>query len=109
MSKFLQKDCNILDMRSEWVGNSLIRTVVRHFGKKNRVMIDVQEYAPQHTSKQRALKAARDAARRAGCLSVDCITVSDMEIIRKSQRLDSDEPVRTKVRHTSFAFDGLPT
>lgn len=105
MSRF--KDCNILDMNSQWVGDSLIRTVVRHFGKKNRIMVDVTEIAPKYTSKSRALKAARDAARRSGCLSVDCISVSDMEIIRQSQRLDSDEPVRTKVRYSSFAFDGI--
>lgn len=108
MMQRLPKDCNIIDMNSQWVGDSLIRTVVRHFGKKNRIMVDVQEIAPQHTSRQRAIKAARDAARRAGCLSVDCISVSDMEIVRQSLRLDSDEPVRTKVRSSTFAFDGLP-
>lgn len=108
MSKFLHKDVNILDMHSQWVGDSLIRTVARHFGKKNRIMVDVTEIAPKHTSKERAAKAAKEAARRAGCLSVDCITVSDMEIIRKSQRLESDETVRTKIRTSTFAFDGLP-
>lgn len=108
MSKFLFKDANILDMRSQWEGDSLIRTVTRHFGKPNKIMVDVMEISPKSTSKQRALKAARDAARRVGCLSVDCCNVCDHEIVRNSQRLDSDEPVRTRVRSMTFAFDGLP-
>lgn len=107
MSNFLHKDCNILDMRSEWVGENLIRTVTRHFGKKNRVMVDVTEIAPHHTSKRRALIAATNAARRVGCTSVDCIHVSDMEIVRSSVKINTEEPVRTKIRTMTFAFDGI--
>ena len=107
MSNFLHKDCNILDMHSQWVGDSLIRTVVRHFGKKNKIMVDVMEFSPKATSKQRALKAAREAARRAGCASVDCMNVSDHETVREYRDLHTDQPVRTRVRSTTFAFDGI--
>ena len=107
MSKFLQKECNILDMHSEWIGDSLIRTVVRHFGKSNKVMVDVMEFSTRYTSKQRALKTARNAARRVGCTSVDYTLVSDMEIVRSSRNIHTDEPTRTKIRTTTFAFDGL--
>lgn len=107
MSNFLLKDANIIEMRSEWMGDSLMRVIVRHFGKKNRIMIDVQEFTPKRTSKARALKIAVDAARRAGCSSVDCITVSDMEFFRKSKKLDTDEDVKTSIRYTTFAFDGI--
>jgi hypothetical protein len=107
MSNFLQKDCNVLDMHSQWVGDSLIRTVVRHFGKRNKVMIDVTEFAPRHTSKQRAVRVARDAARRVGCTSVDCVNVSDIEIVRSSRNIHTDGPTNTKVRTMTFAFDGI--
>ena len=107
MSNFLDKDCNIIDLSSQWVGENLIRTRVRHFGKKNKIMVDVTEIAPRHTSRERALKAAREAARRAGCVSVDCIHVAENEIIRSSFKIDTDEPVRTKIRTTTFAFDGI--
>lgn len=107
MSDFLLKDCNILSLSSEWVGENLIRTRVRHFGKRNKIMVDVWEIAPRHTSAKRALKAARDAARKVGCVSVDCLHVSDHEIIRVSQKLDTDEVVRTKIRTMTFAFDGI--
>ena len=108
MSKFLQKDCNILNMHSEWVGESLIRTVTSHFGKIDKIMVDVQEITPKRTSKQRALKAARDAARRVGCTSVDCCQVSDIEMVRQSRNIHTDEPVRTFIRTSTFAFNGLP-
>lgn len=107
MSSFLTKDSNILDMHSQWVGESLIRTVTRHFGKKNKIMVDVMEISPKHTSKERALKAARDAARRSGCASVDCCIVSDQEIVRESHNLHTNEPVKTKVRSITFAFNGV--
>lgn len=107
MSNFLQKDCNILDMKSQWVGDSLIRTVTRHFGKKNKIMVDVTEFSPGRTSKQRALKAAQEAARRVGCQSVDCSNVCDQEIVRSSRDLHTDEPVKTKVRSMTFAFGGV--
>lgn len=107
MSNFLLKDCNILLLHSEWAGENLIRVRVRHFGKRNKVMVDVWEIAPKHTSAARALKAARAAARKVGCISVDCLHVSDQEIVRVSQKLDSDEVVRTKIRTMTFAFDGI--
>lgn len=107
MSKFLLKDANIIDMHSQWIGESLLRVVVRHFGKKNRIMVDVQEFTAKRTSKARALKVATQAARRVGCASVDCITVSDMEFFRKSRRIETNEEVKTSVRHITFAFDGI--
>ena len=107
MSKFTRSRENILDMHSQWVGESFIRTVVRHYGKKKRIMVDVMEYSPKYTSKQRGFAAAKEAARRVGCSTVDCCNVRDDEIVRVSQRLDSDEPVRTKIRSMSFAFDGI--
>lgn len=107
MSNFLHKDSHILDLHSQWVGDSLIRTVTRHFGKKNKIMVDVMEFSPKATSKRRALNAAREAARRAGCLSVDCSSVSDSEIVRQYRDLHTDQPVRTRVRSTTFAFDGI--
>lgn len=107
MSHFLDKECNIIDLNSQWVGDNLIRTRVRHFGKKNKIMVDVTEIAPHHTSKNRALKAAKEAARRVGCTSVDCLHVSDNEIVRSSRNIHTDEPVRTKVRTMTFAFDGI--
>lgn len=108
MSKFLFKDANILDMRSQWEGDSLIRTVTRHFGKKNKVIVDVMEISSKSTSKQRGLKAARDAARRVGCISVDCCNVCDYEIVRNSRDIRTDKPTHTKIRSMTFAFDGLP-
>lgn len=108
MSSFLLKDCNILELSSQWVGENLIRTRVRHFGKRNKIMVDVTEIAPRYTSAARALKAAREAARRVGCVSVDCLHVSDHEIIRSSRNIHTDEPVRTKIRTMTFAFDGIP-
>lgn len=108
MSNFLNKQSYIIDLHSQWVGDSLIRTVTRHFGKKNKIMVDVTEFSPQHTSKERAQRAAKDAARRVGCLSVDCCNVRDDEIIRQSYDLHTNKPVNTKIRTTTFAFDGLP-
>ena len=107
MSSFLTKESRILDMHSQWVGESLIRTVTRHFGKKNKIMVDVMEISPKHTSKERALKAARDAARRVGAAGVDCSIVSDQEIVRESRNLHTNEPVKTKVRSMTFAFEGV--
>lgn len=108
MSNFLDKDCNILSLHSEWVDDSEMRIRVRHFGKKNRIMVDVTELSPKHTSKQRALKVARDAARKVGVPSVDCIPVSDFEFVRKSCKLDENfTPTRTTVRQMTFAFDGI--
>lgn len=107
MSNYLHKDCNVLSMQSQWVGDSLIRTVVRHFGKRNKVMVDVTEIAPRYTSKQRALRMARDAARKVGCVSVDCLHVSDTEIVRSSRDIHTDEPTNTKIRTMTFAFDGI--
>lgn len=109
MSNFLTKSSNIIDVHSQWIGDSLIRTTVRHFGKRNKIMVDVQEISPRHTSKQRATKAAVDAARRVGCTSVDYCNVSDTECIRESRDLHTDKPVRTRVRSMTFAFNGLPT
>lgn len=108
MNYRMTKQSGILDIYSQWVGESLIRTTVRQLGKKNKIVVDVQEIAPRHTSKQRAAKAAMDAARRVGCMSVDYSNVSDTETIRKSHRLDTDELVRTKVRTMTFVFNGLP-
>ena len=106
MSKFLEKDCNIIGLHSEWIGGSELRVRTRHFGKKNRIMIDVQELSPKETSRQRATKVARDAARRVGA-SADYIVIAEYETLRLSQRLDSDKVYRTKVRNTTFAFDGI--
>lgn len=106
MSKFLDKDANILDLRSEWIGSSELRIRTRHFGKKNRIMIDVTELSPKYTSRQRATKVARDAARRVGA-SADYIIVAEYETFRLSQRLDSEQVFRTRVRNTTFAFDGI--
>lgn len=108
MSNFLDKDCHILDMHSEWVGDSEMRVRVRHFGKKNRIMVDVTELAPHHTSKIRAAKVATSAARKVGVPNVDFVTVSDFETVRVSYRIHSDNTkVRTKVRSMTFAFDGI--
>lgn len=103
----LHRQGSIVDMKSQWVGESLIRTVTRHVGKKNKILVEVTEYAPRHTSKRRASKLAMEAARRVGCPSVDSITLSDQEIVRESRNLHTDEPVRTKIRSTTFAFDGV--
>jgi hypothetical protein len=107
MSKFLQKESNILDMHSEWVGESLIRTVTRHFGKKNKIMVDVMEFSPKATSKKRALHAATNAARRVGCVSVDCCNVGDTEIVRQYRDIHTDKLTRTRIRSMTFAFDGV--
>lgn len=107
MSNYLTKNANILDMQSQWVGDSLIRTVTRHFGKKNKIVVDVTEISPQHTSKQRARQAAINAARRVGCSSVNYIQLNDQIITRKSRNLHTDEPVGTRVRSMTFAFDGV--
>ena len=106
MTTIRNRNGEIIDLRSQWVGDSLIRTVTRQFGKRNKIMIDVMEYAPQHTSKKRALKAARDAARRVGCVSVDCTSVADNEIVRQAKRLNGEQVI-TKIRSTTFAFDGI--
>lgn len=96
----------IIDMKSQWVEDSLIRTVTRHYGHRNRIVVDVTEYAPQQTSKRRVLKVASEAARRVGCSSVDCITLSDEETTRNSFKINTNEPVSTKIRNTTFVFDG---
>jgi hypothetical protein len=103
----MKKDSNIIDMESHWVGDSLIRTVVKHFGRSNKVIVNVTEFAPRYTSKQRAVKEARDAARRVGCTSVDFVNVSDMEIVRASRNIHTDEPTSTRIRTMTFAFDGI--
>ena len=90
MSKFLQKNANIIDMKSQWVGDSLIRTVTRHFGNRNKIMVDVTEISSSSTSKLRAKKAATEAARRVGCLSVDCCNLRDDETIREYRDLYTD-------------------
>ena len=107
MSKFLDKDSNILELHSEWIGGSEMRIRVRHFGNKNRIMIDVTELSPKQTSRQRATKVARDAARRVGAASTDYIIVAEYETFRLSQRLDSEQVFKTRVRNTTFAFEGI--
>lgn len=107
MSNFLYKDSHIIDLNSQWVGDSLVRTVTRHFGKKNKIMVDVTEISRGRTSKKRAMDAARQAARRVGCTSVDCSNVRDSEIVRESMDIRTDEPTRTNIRTMTFAFDGI--
>lgn len=106
MAAIRNRNGEIIDLRSQWVGDSLIRTVTRQFGKRNKILIDVMEYAPRHTSKKRALSAAREAARRVGCVSVDCTSVSDNEIVRQAKRLNGEQAT-TKIRSTTFAFGGV--
>lgn len=98
---------NIIDMQSQWTGTSLIRTVTRHVGNRNKIMVDVMEISEKSTSKLRALKAATDAARRVGCVSVDCCNVRDQEIVRESRNVHTDRLTKTRVRSMTFAFDGL--
>lgn len=99
---------NIIDMRSQWIGeHSLIRTVTRHVGKRNRIIVDVTEISSRSTSRLRARKAATEAARRVGCPSVDCLNLSDQEIVRDSRNIHTDKLCRTKVRTMTFAFDGI--
>lgn len=104
----MSKAGNIIDMRSQWVGDhSLIRTVTRHVGKRNRIIVDVTEISSRSTSRLRAKKAATDAARLAGCPTVDCVNLSDNEIVRDSRNIHTDKPCRTKIRTMTFAFDGI--
>lgn len=103
----LVKNYRIIDMHSQWVSSSLIRTVTRQLTAANKVLVEVQEISDKGTSKQRALRAARDAARRVGCLSVDCCIVADMEMVKHSYDLHSEKPVRTKVRTSTFVFSGI--
>jgi hypothetical protein len=106
MTKFLEKECNIIGLHSEWIGGSELRVRTRSFGSKNRIMIDVLELSPKETSKARATKVARAAAKLVGA-SADYIIVAEYETCKFSQRLDSDKVYRTKVRHTTFAFGGI--
>lgn len=104
----LHKGGTVLALNSEWMGDSLIRTVTRQFGNSSsKILVDVTEISAKSTSKQRALKAAIAAARRVGCSSVDCVKISDNEIIRNSFDLQTNNPVRTKVRSITFAFSGV--
>lgn len=106
--KIVGKSENIIDIKSQWFGeHSLIRTVTRQIGKRNRIIVDVTEISSRSTSKLRARKAATDAARRVGCPSVDCLNLSDHEIIRDSRNIHTDEPCRTRIRTMTFAFDGI--
>lgn len=98
---------SIFELHSEWVNGSLIRTITRQVGKKNKILVDVIEVSEKSTSKQRALNAAIAAARRVGCVSVDCTKISDNEIVRNSFDLHTDRPVKTKVRSITFAFSGV--
>lgn len=103
----MNKNHRVIDMHSQWVGKSLIRTVTSKYGKKNKIVVEVTEISEVATSKLRALKAATEAARRVGCTSVDCNNLSDQEIVRESRNLHTDKLCRTRIRSMTFAFDGI--
>ena len=103
----MNRNAKVIDMHSQWIGESLIRTVTRHVGKKNKIVVDVTEFTPHATSKRRAYIVASEAARRVGCSSIDAVSLSDTETVRESHDLHTNEPTRTNVRTVSFAFDGV--
>lgn len=103
----MNKNHNVIDMHSQWVGKSLIRTVTSRYGRKNKIVVEVTEISSSSTSKLRAFKAATEAARRVGCTSVDCNNLSDYEIVRESRNIHTDKPCRTKIRSMTFAFDNV--
>lgn len=105
MKNNLYKKSLIIDMKSQWVGESLVRVVTRKVGNRDKILVDVTEHAPETTSRKTAQRLAMEAARRVGCGSVDSVTLSDQEIVRRSFKINTDEPVSTKVRTMTFAFD----
>lgn len=96
----------LIGLHSEFVGKSEMRVKTRRVGNSAVVMVDVTELGPS-TSKRRAEKAARDAARLAGIASTGH-AIFDYETSRSANRLDPrgyaipTAPIR--VRNMSFAF-----
>lgn len=92
----------ISDMRSEWVGDSLIRATVREY--QGTFVIQVMELTEKRTSKKRAADFARTVARgQREMPSVDFIIGTDVEVDRKAERLDGTK-VLTHIRTTSYIF-----
>lgn len=92
----------IIDLRSEWIGDSLMRATVRQY--ENRFVVEVMELTEKRTSKKRAADFALQVAQsQEGTLSAKHFLLNDAEIDRKGERLDGSK-VLTRVRNTNFLF-----
>lgn len=104
MANFLDKDQNLLTLHSEFVGDSWVRVRVRNYGKdSNKILVDVTEYTCHRTSMARALRIARQEARKVNVSSMDCSLIRDDEIDRKATKPDGTK-VAIHIRQTCFAF-----
>ena len=93
---------SVVDMRSEWIGDSLMRAIVRRH--ENKFVIEVMELTEARTSKQRAVDFARTMARKQPEIPTERgFLLSDVSVDRKGERLDGTK-VLTHVRNSSFLF-----
>lgn len=97
-------DTNLIALSTKFVGRSGFRVKTRSVGET--ILVDVFEYG-KSTSKDRAVKMAREAARLAGSQAAP-VLLSDYESPKTVNRLDPNSghliTSKQKVRASTYMF-----